>query len=96
VPVLSRATDRRHSLDLIRAGADVQVRETFESAFLLGAGALEKLGIDPAEIAAISARIRERDQQRLQLELVGGLDAGKALFSGRPGQADSSVSPESG
>ncbi len=96
VPVVSRATDRRHSLDLIRAGADVQVRETFESAFLLGAGALEKLGIDAAEIAAISARIRERDQQRLQLELVGGLDAGKALFSGRPRQADSSVSPESG
>jgi len=83
VPVLARATDRRHSMDLIRAGADLQVRETFESAVVLGAAALEKLGTDPAEIAEISARIRERDQQRLQLELVGGINAGRALFSGR-------------
>jgi glutathione-regulated potassium-efflux system protein KefB len=96
VPVLARAADRRHSLDLIRAGVDLEVRETLESAFVLGAAALEKLGTPPAEIAEISARIRVRDQQRLQLELVGGMDAGKALFSGRPENADKSVSPEGG
>ena len=49
---------------------------------MLGAAALEKLGTPLAEIAEINARIRERDQQRLQLELVGGPFAGKALFSG--------------
>lgn len=95
VPVLARATDRRHSIDLIRVGADLQVRETFESAVVLGAAALEKLGTAPTEIAEISARIRERDQQRLQLEFVGGLNAGRALFSGRRGQAGDSVSQES-
>jgi len=83
VPVLARATDRRHSIELIRAGADVHVRETFESAVLLGAEALRKLGTEPADIAEISARIRVRDQQRLELELVGGLHAGRGLFSGR-------------
>jgi glutathione-regulated potassium-efflux system protein KefB len=86
VPVLARATDRRHSIELIRAGADLHVRETFESALLLGAEALRKLGTEPADIAEIGARIRARDQQRLELELVGGLHAGRALFSGRPGE----------
>jgi hypothetical protein len=62
------------------------VRETFESAVLLGAEALRKLGTEPAEIAEIGARIRARDQQPLELESVGGLHAGRALFSGRPEQ----------
>lgn len=83
VPVLVRAADRRHSMNLIRAGADLQVRETFESAIVLGAAALQKLEVDSVEIEQISARIRARDEQRLQLELVGGMDAGKALFSGK-------------
>ena len=94
VPVLARATDRRHSIELIRAGADVHVRETFESAVVLGAAALQKLGTPLDEIAEISARIRERDQQRLQLELAGGLDAGRALFSGKSAQAGGSGSQE--
>lgn len=88
VPVIARAIDRRNSLDLIRAGADLQIRETFESALLLGAAALGKLGTSPAEVAEISARIRQRDQQRLDLELIGGMDAGRALFSGRSAPPD--------
>ena len=90
VPVLARATDRRHLLDLIRVGADVQVRETFESALALGAAALRKLGMSPAEVAEIGARIRERDERRLQLEIVGGPYAGKALFSGKSQEAQAS------
>jgi glutathione-regulated potassium-efflux system protein KefB len=77
---------------LIRAGADLEVRETFESALVLGAAALQKLGVEPAEIAAIGERIRVRDRERLQLELVGGLSAGKALFSGGSAQAGDSAS----
>jgi glutathione-regulated potassium-efflux system protein KefB len=92
VPVIARATDRRHLVDLIRVGADVQVRETFESALALGTAALRKLGLSPAEAAAVSARIRANDEQRLQLELVGGPDAGRALFSGKTRQPDESIS----
>jgi glutathione-regulated potassium-efflux system protein KefB len=93
-PVLARANDRRHSIELIRAGADVQVRETFESAVALGAAALQKLGATPDEIAGISARIRDRDEQRLQMEIVAGMNAGRAFFSGRPGRAGESTSQE--
>ncbi|MDH6590278.1 glutathione-regulated potassium-efflux system protein KefB [Variovorax sp. TBS-050B] len=82
LPVVTRARDRIHSLDLIHAGADVQVRETFESAMVLGAAALQRLGVDAAAIAELSRRIRRQDEQRLQMELVSGLAAGRALFSG--------------
>jgi glutathione-regulated potassium-efflux system protein KefB len=82
VPVLARASDRRQSMDLIRAGADFQIRETFESAIVLGAKALETLGVAPDELADISARVRDRDRERLQLELASGMEAGKALFRG--------------
>jgi glutathione-regulated potassium-efflux system protein KefB len=91
VPVIARARDRIHSLALIRAGADIEVRETFESALVLGAAALQRLGVDPVEVAAIGERIRVRDRQRLQLELVGGMGAGKALFSGGSEQAGNST-----
>ena len=81
VPVLARANDRRHAISLINAGADFNVRETFESAMQLGARGLEALGAEPAEIATIEALVRKRDEQRFELELVGGDLAGRALFS---------------
>jgi glutathione-regulated potassium-efflux system protein KefB len=58
VPVLVRAIDRRHSIDLIHAEADLQVRETFESAVVLGAAALKRLGTAADDISEITARIR--------------------------------------
>jgi glutathione-regulated potassium-efflux system protein KefB len=89
LPVLARARDRIHTMELIKAGADFQVRETFESAVSLGRAALAKLDVPETEIDDIDARLRERDAQRLQLEIVGGIGAGKAMFSGRvPGDPE--------
>jgi glutathione-regulated potassium-efflux system protein KefB len=70
------------------------VRETFESALVLGASALDRLGASQAEIAEIRARIRDWDQRRLQLELADGINAGRALFSGKIWQTDESASDE--
>lgn len=83
LPVLVRAKDRVHSLELIRAGADTQVRETFESAVSLGMAALQTLGVTEAEVTALGRQIRERDDERLKMELTGGPEAGRAFFSGR-------------
>ena len=80
VPILARAIDRRHSLELLHAGVEQEVRETFESAILLGASALERLGASQADIAEIEARLRENDRKRQQLELEQGIEAGRALF----------------
>lgn len=93
-PVLARAIDRRHSIDLVQAGADLQVRETFESALVLGASALDRLGASQAEIADIRARVRDWDHRRLQLELADGIQAGRALFSGKMWQKDESAADE--
>ena len=45
VPVLARSFDREHAIELINAGVDYQVRETFESALKFGQAVLEELGL---------------------------------------------------
>lgn len=84
VPVIVRASDRRHCVELLHAGADFHVRETFESAFLMGTHALNQLGTTQDEIASIAAEIRGRDKRRFELEVVGGLRAGRRFFGGKP------------
>jgi glutathione-regulated potassium-efflux system protein KefB len=83
VTVLARANDRRHARDLIRAGADFHIRETFESALMLGGKAVQMMGAEQEEIATLTSRIRERDGERLQAELADGDIAGRAFFSGK-------------
>lgn len=82
VPVLARAFDRRHSLELVKAGADFQIRETLESAFAMGREALLTLGEDPELIEDVMASFRLRDQERLEMEAAGGLFAGRDLVLG--------------
>lgn len=67
--VLARSFDRQHSLELIDAGADVQVRETFESALVFGERALLELGVDEAEAREVADEVRRRDAERFELEL---------------------------
>ena len=55
-PCFARAFDRRHSLELIRRGVAVEVRETLESALLFGAEVLVGLGAPREEADAIRGR----------------------------------------
>jgi glutathione-regulated potassium-efflux system protein KefB len=80
--LLVRAYDRAHSIELIRAGVDFELRETVESAFAFGAAALEHLGVGPVEAQAITDDIRRRDRERLSMQVTGGLLAGKDLMHG--------------
>jgi glutathione-regulated potassium-efflux system protein KefB len=82
VRLMVRSFDRQHSLELIAAGVDYQTRETFESAMQFGEAALVELGVTPEEAAQIAAQVRERDAERVQLEIAGGIDAGRALLRG--------------
>ena len=70
--LLVRSFDREHSLRLIHAGVDYQVRETFESALQFGQAALMELGADPDDAREIAEQIRERDAERFELEMAGG------------------------
>ena len=62
-----RSFDRGHTLRLIGAGVEYQVRETLESAFLFGAAVLEGLGFAADEVAETMDDVRRRDQQRLRV-----------------------------
>ncbi|WP_234263843.1 monovalent cation:proton antiporter-2 (CPA2) family protein [Hydrogenophaga sp. NFH-34] len=77
--VLVRAFDREHAIELAKAGADFFVRETFESAMLLGREAVIATGASAEEADEVMAEVRRRDAGRFDLELAGGLFAGRAL-----------------
>ncbi|WP_408953251.1 monovalent cation:proton antiporter-2 (CPA2) family protein [Lysobacter sp. Hz 25] len=80
--LLARSFDREHALELVHAGVDLQVRETFESAMRFGEAALVELGVPQDEAAEVVAEIRHRDAERFELELVGGVRAGVSLLYG--------------
>ncbi|KPN07253.1 monovalent cation:proton antiporter-2 (CPA2) family protein [Xanthomonas arboricola] len=70
--LLVRSFDREHSLQLVAAGVDYQIRETFESAVAFGQAALVELGVDEDEAVTIAREIRRRDAERFELEIAAG------------------------
>ena len=80
VPVLARAFDRQHSLRLTHAGVGWQIRETWESALVTAAEALDRLGVSEADIAEALEDYRRSDAERHAMELVGGIDAGRGFL----------------
>lgn len=89
VPLLARSIDREHAIELVHAGVDYQVRETFESALRLGERALLVLGDDPDAATELMADIRRRDAERLEIETIGGIYAGRDLIHGNaPGKGE--------
>ena len=88
VPILARAFDRGHAIDLVHAGVDFQIRETFESAMLFSRETLMALGEDEDLAAEVVEEFREVDRERLALETVGGIYAGRQLIRGNAQPAD--------
>lgn len=83
-----RAWDRGHAMHLINQKVEFQIRDTFESALVLGQAALEGLGVPEDEAAEIIGDVRRRDTERLDLQVAGGIYAGQDLMLGntpRPG-----------
>ncbi|TJV03905.1 MAG: potassium transporter, partial [Mesorhizobium sp.] len=85
VTILARAFDRGTALQLIRAGVDYQLRETFESALVFGGSALEALGVDPEEVAEVIEDVRRRDTARIETQLAEGIRAGQRFLKGNIG-----------
>ena len=72
-------------IELLREGVDETVRETYESAILLGRKALETLGEAPEVIDDIIVEVRRRDAERLALQISEGITAGRdLLLANRP------------
>ena len=80
--VLVRAYDRRHAVELVAHDADVIVRESFESAMLMGREAVKALGSSETEADDTMDEVRRRDGERFALETTGGTFAGRDLILG--------------
>jgi monovalent cation:proton antiporter-2 (CPA2) family protein len=78
-----RSFDRRHTLQLIAKGVEYELRETYESALLLGRKTLEALGTDVERAAAVEEFVRTRDLDWLALQQAEGLSAGLDLLRTR-------------
>lgn len=77
-----RAFDRGHSMRLVQAGVEYQLRETFESALVFGHQVLIDLGFSQDEASETIEDVRRRDEERFTLQLAGGLTAGRGLMRG--------------
>lgn len=96
--LLVRSRDRAHAVELIRAGVGYQVRETVESAYVMGAEGLRVLGFPEAEIADVAEDIRRRDDERLSEQVQGDAMSGsdRLLLQPRPEPLVGTLARESG
>jgi glutathione-regulated potassium-efflux system protein KefB len=83
-----RSFDRRHTLELLAKGVDFEMRETFESAVEFGRAALEALGMTHERAVEVADYIRKRDVERLAVQQVEGITAGRDLLTARPVQPE--------
>jgi glutathione-regulated potassium-efflux system protein KefB len=88
VPVLARAYDRGHAIDLLKAGVDYQIRETLESALNFSEEVLGAMGEEREDAARLVEEFRDRDEERFAMEVVGGIYAGRSLIRGNAQPAD--------
>ncbi|TCQ03762.1 TrkA family protein [Rhizobium sp. PP-F2F-G36] len=95
VPVLTRSFDREHAIELIHAGVEYQIRETFESALALGRKALELMDVDEDERGRVMEEVRRRDSERFALETTYGIYAGRDLIHGNTPRRDAPADPSS-
>ncbi|MCF3933792.1 monovalent cation:proton antiporter-2 (CPA2) family protein [Acuticoccus sp. M5D2P5] len=75
--LLVRSYDRGHALELIHAGVDYQIRETVESAYLMGAQGLRAIGYAEVDVEEASEDIRQRDAERLSEQVQGSVMSGR-------------------
>ena len=82
VKIMVRAFDREHAMELVRAGVDYQVREVLHSAVTFGQQALLELGVPEEEAEEIMDDVRKKDAERFEMQVVGGIYAGRQLIRG--------------
>ncbi|MGD9980724.1 MAG: monovalent cation:proton antiporter-2 (CPA2) family protein [Hyphomonadaceae bacterium] len=78
--IFARAFDRGHSMRLVKAGVDYQLRELFESSIMFSGAVLRELGFSDLEIGETLEDVRERDAERFEMQLAGGIEAGRGLW----------------
>jgi CPA2 family monovalent cation:H+ antiporter-2 len=89
-----RSYDRIHSISLRNRNVDYELRETLESGLLFGRRTLEALGVSESDAYEIGEDIRRRDEQRLELQVSEGLQAGRDMLYSQPVRPEPLVKPK--
>ena len=92
--LLVRSYDRIHTLSLRARGVDYELRETLESGLLFGRKTLEALGMSEADAQEIQEDIRKRDEERLRIQAVEGLMAGRDMLHNQPVKPEPLIKPK--
>jgi glutathione-regulated potassium-efflux system protein KefB len=82
--ILVRSYDRAHAVELIRAGVSYQIRETVESAYMMGAEGLRALGYAELDVEEAAEDVRQRDNARLSEQVQGNAMSGLGRLHGQP------------
>jgi CPA2 family monovalent cation:H+ antiporter-2 len=93
VRLFVRSYDRAHTLELRARGVEYEVRETFESALMFGRKSLEALGTAEEQAYEISQDVRKRDEERLEIQAVEGITAGREKMRLKPVTPEPLVKP---
>jgi glutathione-regulated potassium-efflux system protein KefB len=80
--IMVRAFDREHALELVHAGVDYQLREVLHSAVVFGRRTLKELGVPDEEAEEIMDEVVRNDRERFEMQMVGGIYAGRSLIRG--------------
>ena len=88
-----RSYDRTHTLELRGQGVEYELRETFESGLRFGQKTLEGLGMDEGTASAILEDVRRRDEERLALQAVEGIQAGRDRWYTKPVTPEPLIKP---
>lgn len=88
-----RSYDREHSLELRAHGVEYELRETLESGLLFGRKALETLGMNESTAYSISEDVRQRDEDRLHVQMAEGILAGRHLLFNKPVRPEPLLKP---
>ncbi|MFZ1814657.1 MAG: monovalent cation:proton antiporter-2 (CPA2) family protein [Rhizobiaceae bacterium] len=89
-----RAYDRGHALALMKMDVDYHIRETFESALVLGGKMLEALGSSREEAESLVADVRRRDAERLIVQKSEGIMAGSHMLHVKPVRPEPLLEPK--
>ncbi|OON62503.1 potassium transporter [Massilia sp. KIM] len=75
--LLVRSHDRSHAVELVRADVRFQIRETVESAYIMGAESLRALGYSEDAVSEAAQDVRMRDVERLADQVRGDAMSGR-------------------
>jgi CPA2 family monovalent cation:H+ antiporter-2 len=93
VKLFVRSYDRTHTIELRKREVDYEIRETLESAFVMGKRTLQELGHSEDAAEVIIDDVRVRDEARLEAQMAGDIYSGRDKLHTKPQTPEPLIPP---